>query len=167
MSKMQVSRHPDRKEMWEVFALCQNDDWGSLLERVKKNPLVGTATMTMANNIQTTVCHKALTSKAGIKLRAEVILHVLKHTPQAAKIPNGYGSLCLHVACQRNLKSDAKTKEKLILALIQAFPGALLERGGAGRRTPLHIIFTGTSSITASFVLHQVRNSRETEVLVF
>jgi hypothetical protein len=55
------------------------------------------------------------------------------------------GSLSLHCACQRNVKLDAKTKEKVILALINAYPGALVEQGGVGRRTPLHIIFTGES----------------------
>lgn len=44
---------------------------------------------------------------------------------------------------QRNVKLDAKTKEKLIEALIAAHPRALETEGGVGRRTPLHIIFTG------------------------
>jgi len=38
---------------------------------------------------------------------------------------------------------DAKTKETLIFELVAAHKGALTEEGGVGKRTPLHIIFTG------------------------
>ena len=88
------------------------------------------------------MCHQAITSKGDVNQRANVILQILAETPEAAKIKNGYGSLPLHVISQRNTKIDAKTKERLIIALIRAYPGALSEEGGVGRRTPLHIIFT-------------------------
>lgn len=32
----------------------------------------------------------------------QVILQILAETPQAARLSNKYGSLCLHIACQRN-----------------------------------------------------------------
>jgi hypothetical protein len=131
--------------MVAMLTLCQNNDWKTVLERVKTDPWRGTAVMKMHNYIRTTVCHQALTSKADVKSRVEVILQVLSQTPRAAEIKNGYGSLCLHCACQRNLKMDAKTKEKVILALIKAFPGGLVKYGGVARRTPLHVIFTGES----------------------
>lgn len=60
-------------------------------------------------------------------------------------VKNGYGSLPLHVICQRNVKMDSASKEKLIRDLINADPGSLTQQGGVGKRTPLHIIFTGTS----------------------
>ena len=48
-----------------------------------------------------------------------MILKVLQMTPEAAMIKNGYGSLPLHVICQRNTKIKAKTTEKLIRALLR------------------------------------------------
>jgi hypothetical protein len=73
----------------------------------------------------------------------QVILQILSATPEAATISNGYGSLSLHCACQRNVKMNSKTKERVIMALIEAFPGGLVQEGGVGKRTPLHIVFTG------------------------
>jgi hypothetical protein len=64
-------------------------------------------------------------------------------TPEAATIKNGYGSLPLHVIAQRNTKMNAETKERLIRKLLEACPGAIIQQGGVGLRTPLHIIFTG------------------------
>ena len=110
--------------------------------------MIGTTTMTMDNHIVTTVLHQAITSKAPVQERAAVILQIVSRTPEAATIKNGYGSLGIHCACQRNVKFDAKTKEKVILALIDAFPGALVVPGGVGKRTPLHIIFTGNLFFT-------------------
>lgn len=75
-------------------------------------------------------------------MRALVISTILRNTPQAAAIKNGYGSLPLHVISQRNTKIDSQTKERLIVELVEAYPGALVEEGGVGKRTPLHIIFT-------------------------
>ena len=145
MSTQNVLRPPSRNEMKEVLTLCKKNEWATVLQLVKKNVLIGTATVPMSNHMLTTVCHQALTSNSDIQPRTEVILQILQQTPEAAAIKNGYGTLCLHAVCQRNLKCDAKTKERLVLALIDAFPGALLQGGGAGMRTPLHIIFTGTS----------------------
>ena len=45
---------------------------------------------------------------------------------------------------------DAQTKERLVFELVQAYTGALTEEGGVGKRTPLHIIFTGKSPTSAA-----------------
>jgi hypothetical protein len=89
--------------------------------------------------------HQAITSKGDTKARARVIHEILATAPEAAAIKNGYGSLPLHVISQRNTKLDAPTKELLITELVLAYKGALVEQGGVGKRTPLHIIFTGRS----------------------
>ena len=101
--------------------------------------------MIMDNHISTTILHQAITSKGDIKARTRVIREILDIAPKAATIKNGYGSLPLHVISQRNTKLDAATKELLIHELVAAYKGALVEQGGVGKRTPLHIIFTGKS----------------------
>lgn len=133
----------ERKEMDAVFQLCRRDDWKGVLAYIDRNPWVATTLMVMDNNITTTCLHQAITSKADIQDRAAVIRRILQLTPQAARIKNGYGSLPLHVIAQRNTKMKSETKEELIVALVQAYPDALIEEGGVGKRTPLHIIFTG------------------------
>ena len=132
-----------RSEMDEIFQLCRNDDWNRVLHRVKTKPWIAITPMIMDNHIATTVMHQAITSKGSTKLRAQLIRQILTTTPQAAAIKNGYGSLPLHVIAQRNTKMDAPTKESLIFDLVAAHEGALIEEGGVGKRTPLHIIFTG------------------------
>ncbi len=67
---------------------------------------------------------------------------ILQQTPAAARIRNGYGSLPLHVIAQRNTKLTSSIKEELMTLLVHANPDALLEAGGPGGRTPLHICFT-------------------------
>jgi Ankyrin repeats (many copies) len=69
-----------------------------------------------------------------------VILQILDVTPEAAMISNGYGFLSLHCACQRVVKMNSKTKERVIMALVEAFPGGLVQEAGVGKRTPLHIV---------------------------
>eukprot|EP00535_Pseudo-nitzschia_heimii_P002255 CAMPEP_0197185068 /NCGR_PEP_ID=MMETSP1423-20130617/11121_1 /TAXON_ID=476441 /ORGANISM="Pseudo-nitzschia heimii, Strain UNC1101" /LENGTH=301 /DNA_ID=CAMNT_0042636031 /DNA_START=598 /DNA_END=1503 /DNA_ORIENTATION=- len=110
--------------------------------------------MTMDNNISTTVLHQAITSKGDIKKRARVIQEILRITPHASSIKNGYGSLPLHVISQRNTKIDSKTKEMLILDLMNSYPESLTQQGGVGLRTPLHIIFTDYISpkLTATMI---------------
>jgi hypothetical protein len=98
--------------------------------------------MIMDNHISTTVLHQAITSKAKIDGRASVIQTILDLEPEAATIKNGYGSLPLHVISQRNTKMDSQTKEHLMNKLVKVFPEALLQEGGVGKRTPLHIAFT-------------------------
>lgn len=127
-----------------MFQRCRADDWHGILQQVRQNHRIALTTMTMDNHIQTTIIHQAITSKGETAVRAEVISTILRYTPQAASIKNGYGSLPLHVIAQRNTKMDAQTKERLIFELVQAFPDALMEEGGVGKRTPMHIIFTGT-----------------------
>lgn len=101
MSEIIVPHPPTKEEMDAVFALCRSNHWKSCLQCVKNNPLIGTTKMTMDNHIVTTVCHQAITSKGDIQARAAVIRQILLQTPEAAMIKNGYGSLCLHCACQR------------------------------------------------------------------
>jgi hypothetical protein len=139
-------QQPSGAEMEDVFQLCRLDNWPGILYQIKRKPLIATTSMIMDNHISTTVLHQAITSKGNTKERADVIQEILKVTPQAAAIKNGYGSLPLHVIAQRNTKMDAATKESLIKKLVMAHTPALMEPGGVGRRTPLHIIFTGKSA---------------------
>ena len=111
---------------------------------VEQDPNVGLAVMPMDNHINTTIIHQAITSKGDTSVRAAVIMEILRMNPQAAAIKNGYGSLPLHVIAQRNTKIDSATKDKLMRLLVDAYPEALSIPGGVGKRTPLHIIFTGT-----------------------
>jgi hypothetical protein len=140
--------HPTREQMDTVFSLCRSDQWASVLQCLYGNPWVAMTPMIMDNHISTTILHQAITSKGDTSARAQVIQKILETTPMAASIKNGYGSLPLHVIAQRNTKMDAQTKEKLIFAMVNAYKGALMEEGGVGKRTPLHIIFTGTNSTT-------------------
>mmetsp|Transcript_11448 Transcript_11448/g.21163 ORF Transcript_11448/g.21163 Transcript_11448/m.21163 type:complete len:447 (+) Transcript_11448:521-1861(+) len=141
-SSSHACRPPTQDEMNVVFHMCRKNQWTSVLNSVKSNPLIPVTQMTMNNHIATTIIHQAITSKGETKARARVIEDILKVSPQAASIKNGYGSLPLHVIAQRNTKMDAGTKERLIKKLVSAFPGALVQQGGVGMRTPLHIIFT-------------------------
>jgi len=134
---------PAKEQMGSVFLLCRSGKWSSVLECVRSNPWIAMTPMVMDNHISTTILHQAITSKGDTAARAKVVLTVLDKTPMAAAIKNGYGSLPLHVISQRNTKMDAQTKERLIFQLVQAYKGALMEEGGVGKRTPLHIIFTG------------------------
>eukprot|EP00934_Nitzschia_sp_Nitz4_P007906 Nitzschia sp. Nitz4//scaffold109_size72162//23076//24206//NITZ4_005843-RA/size72162-processed-gene-0.29-mRNA-1//-1//CDS//3329532754//7896//frame0 len=136
------TRTPSRSDMNTVFGMCRQNRWNSVLYCIRSNPMISVTSMTMDNHISTTILHQAITSKGDIKARARVVQEILKTSPQAACIKNGYGSLPLHVIAQRNTKLDASTKEQLIHELVQAYPGALMEQGGVGKRTPLHIIFT-------------------------
>jgi hypothetical protein len=131
-----------KQTMKRVFGLCRKDDWLDIFQMLQDNPEIGTTTMIMDNHISTTILHQAITSKAKTQDRARVIEAILDLSPSAATIKNGYGSLPLHVISQRNTKMDSVTKERLIHALVQAFPKALMTEGGVGRRTPLHIAFT-------------------------
>jgi hypothetical protein len=151
---------PSKQDMHIVFNLCRKDDWKTVLRYVSANPLIALSEMTMDNHIKTTIIHQAITSKSKISDRALVIQSVLKLTPKAATIKNGYGSLPLHVICQRNTKMNSQIKETLIYDLIKAFPQALNEEGGVGRRTPLHIAFTDyISPQLAQFMINKGMNA--------
>lgn len=139
---LRFSRTPSREEMRAVFLMCRGNQWNSVLDSIRSNILIQTTNMTMDNNISTTIIHQAITSKGDINKRAIVIREILQVTPHAASIKNGYGSLPLHVICQRNVKMNSSMKEILIRDLINAYPGSLTVQGGVGKRTPLHIIFT-------------------------
>ena len=145
-------RSPSKDEMHAVFEMCRKNQWTSVLNCVRSNPSIAVTTMTMDNHISTTILHQAITSKGDTKARARVMLDILSIAPHAASIKNGYGSLPLHVIAQRNTKMDAPTKELLITELVLAYKDALVAEGGVGKRTPLHIIFTGKSSSIAQFV---------------
>jgi hypothetical protein len=137
-------RKPTQAEMGAVFTMCRQNRWNSVWNCVRSNPLIPVTSMIMDNHISTTILHQAITSKGDTKARTRVIREILAMTPNAAAIRNGYGSLPLHVISQRNTKLDAPTKELLINELVNAYKGALIEQGGVGKRTPLHIIYTGT-----------------------
>lgn len=122
--------------------MCRKDEWNEIHQMVQDEPEIATTPMIMDNHISTTILHQAITSKASTVERARVIQAVIERSPSAATIKNGYGSLPLHVISQRNTKMDSQTKERLIHALVKAFPKALMTEGGVGRRTPLHIAFT-------------------------
>lgn len=139
----EMKPHVDQNELNQVFQFCRSDQWKKVHEMVIKKPWIALAPMTMDNHITTTILHQAITSKGNIQQRAQLIEEILTCTPEAAKVKNGYGSLPLHVIAQRNTKIDAQTKERLIFKLIEAYEGALTQEGGPGKRTPLHIIFTG------------------------
>lgn len=141
---------PTVEDMKAVFALCRDNHWDDIHRRLEVNPWIALTPMVMVNHISSTVLHQAITSRGNVERRAEVIRLILTMTPQAASIRNGYGSLPLHVIAQRNTKMAARVKENLIGLLIKADPMALLEPGGVGRRTPLHIIFTGTSPLRSA-----------------
>lgn len=138
-------RAPSQEEMHAVFTMCRQNRWNSVLDCIRSNHLIPITSMVMDNHISTTILHQAITSKGDTKARTRVILEILDIAPKAAAIKNGYGSLPLHVISQRNTKLDAPTKELLINELVNAYKGALVEQGGVGKRTPLHIIYTGTS----------------------
>lgn len=139
------SRPPTTDELNACFQMCRGNQWNSIQNCIKNNPLIPVTSMIMDNHISTTILHQAITSKGDTKARSRVILEILEVSPGAASIKNGYGSLPLHVIAQRNTKMDATTKELLISRLVSAYQSALVQQGGVGLRTPLHIIFTGTS----------------------
>lgn len=161
-------RTPTDEEMRAVFSMCRQNRWNSVLDCIRSNALIPITSMIMDNHskfllfpcnvsplsprpfecfllpvVSTTILHQAITSKGDTKSRARVIREILAVAPKAAAIKNGYGSLPLHVISQRNTKLDAPTKELLISEMVHAYKGALVEQGGVGKRTPLHIIFTG------------------------
>ena len=130
-------------EMDHLFHKCRSNDWNGILQQIHQSPQIATTAMRMDNRLTTTILHQAITSKGPTPIRAEVISLILRYQPLAAAVKNGNGSLPLHTIAQRNTKMDKHTKERLIFELVRAFPPALLEGGGMGRRTPLHILFTG------------------------
>ena len=134
--------HSETINPLDVFKLCRLNKWYQVHGRVRQDPWIAVTPLTMDNNISTTILHQAISSKSDTHVRAAVIETVLELAPKAASMRNGYGSLPLHVITQRNTKMDSKTKERLIVALINAYPKALVEVGGVGGRTPLHIVFT-------------------------
>jgi hypothetical protein len=149
-----------KQDMHMVFNLCRQDEWKVVLDYVRANPSMALTEMTMDNHIKTTILHQAITSKSKISDRALVIQTVLELVPKAASIKNGYGSLPLHVICQRNTKMNSQIKEALIHDLIKAFPQALEEEGGVGQRTPLHIAFTDyISPLLAQFMISKGKNA--------
>jgi hypothetical protein len=141
---------PSKAEMYELFRLCRSNKWLEILRRVEQCPHIALCSITMGNNLATTIIHQAITSKGNMEHRKNVILTILRVTPKAAEIKNGYGSLPLHVIGQRNTKIDARTKELLIKELVKAYEGAITEHGGVGKRTPLHILFTGKKRPTTT-----------------
>lgn len=129
--------------MKTILCHCKKNRWAAVLDLVRRDPTIAAVPMYMNNRITTTVMHQAITAQGDIDARAQVIREILRAVPVAAAIKNGFGSLPLHVIGQRNTKMDAITKEELMFELVAAYPAALLEAGGKGKRTPLHVLFTG------------------------
>jgi hypothetical protein len=139
----------------DVYQMCRKNQWISVLDSIKNNPLLPSIKMKMKNNILTTILHQAITSQGDIKDRTKVIEEVLSSSSchnnnnnnnnnNAAQMRNGNGSLPLHCIAQRSVKFDYRTKEMLIRKIMNAYPKAVSQQGGIGKRTPLHIIFTGS-----------------------
>jgi hypothetical protein len=133
----------NHRDLHEIFRLGRSNNWIEVLRRVRDCPELALTPIIMGNNLATTIIHQAITSKGNIEHRTNLILTILQSTPQAAAMKNGYGSLPLHVIGQRNTKLDSQRKEHLITELVKSYPGAVIEQGGVGKRTPLHILFTG------------------------
>lgn len=125
-----------------VLKLLRTNQWAAVLQRLEEEPSLALRSISMNNNIITTIAHQAITSKGPMEIRATVLRHICTHTPQAAALSNGYGSLPLHVVTQRNTKLKSTLKEDIIRRLIKAYPEALLVPGGVGKRTPVHVVFT-------------------------
>jgi hypothetical protein len=156
METENTAQKASSEDMDRVFALCRNCDWLGVLSLIQALPHAATTPMILENHISTSLLHQAITSKGDTDVRAQVIITILQQTPSAARMRNGYGSLPLHVIAQRNTKLNSPTKERLMYALVNAFPGALVEKGGVGKRTPLHIIFTGKPLDCVDYIL--IRN---------
>lgn len=144
----------DPSELNQVFHFCRSDQWKNVHDLVVEKPWIALTPMIMDNRITTTILHQAITSKGEIGHRAVVIEAILARTPKAAELKNGYASLPLHVIAQRNTKIDAQTKERLTFKLIEAYEKALVEQGGPGKRTPLHIVFTGECLVSPNSCYH-------------
>ena len=153
------------EEMTRIFNNCRTNNWDDVLAAVIAKPSLAMTPIIMDNHISTTILHQAITSKGNTTVRANVIRQILTTTPMAASLRNGYGSLPLHVITQRNTKIKSKVKEGLIRGFVGAYRQALLEEGGTGQRTPLHIIFTGTS--IRNEILRECVCSRTYEAFIF
>jgi len=133
-----------REEMRTVLEHCRKNRWEQVLRALKREPELALRQVMMQNRVATTVLHQAVTSRGDVKQRDRVCRQILTATPQAAAMKNGFGSFPVHVVAQRNTKMDVETKQRLLSDLIDAYPPALVEPGGKGKRTPLHVLFTGT-----------------------
>lgn len=125
-----------------LFQKCRDNSWDEVLRVLQERPALAMAKIAMDNFVITTTLHQAIVSKGNVETRAQVITTILRQTPESARLRNGYGSLPLHVIAQRNTKLTSQIKEQLMELLIATNPDALLEAGGVGRRTPLHICYT-------------------------
>lgn len=125
-----------------IYNLCGQKKWGLIGQLVNRNPSLAMTPITTEKSILTTVVHQAIAGKGKIEARTALILDILRETPDVARIKNGHGSLPLHTVCQRNTNLSARSKEKIIMELIKANPSALTEQAGAGKRTPIHVLFT-------------------------
>ena len=130
-----------------VYQMCKDNQWMSVLDIIKNNPLLSTKKIIMKNKISSTILHQAIISKGDdIYIRTEVIEEILSscYKSEAARMKNGYGSLPLHVIAQRSVRFDCGTKEMLIKKIMNAYPEAVNQKGGVNKRTPFHSIFAGS-----------------------
>ena len=137
----------------DVYQMCKSNQWIAVLDCIKNNPLLPYINIITNNFRSTTVLHQAISSQGNIKDRTKVIEEILapsschnddnKDNNSAAQMKNGNGSLPLHAITHRNVKFDSRTKEMLIKKILNAYPKAVNQQGGVGKRTPLHTVFTG------------------------
>ena len=162
-SKMQNADRKRARSPLEtnLCSLCRSNQWEKVMNMLVYDQNIALLPIKMDNNNSTTILHQVITTRSpDTDARFGIIQRILANTPSAAGIRNGFGSLALHVVAQRNIKMDAATKEKVILALIDAYPDALLAEGGVGKRTPLHIVFTDyTSSTVVKRMIEMGRNA--------
>lgn len=145
-----------------LLNLCKRGKWQQLNALVSSNPSLATRTLSMDNNIATTLLHQAITGKKihTSKARYDLTLTILSVAPMAAEIENGYKSLPIHAATQRNVSFRAKDKEGLIRALINASPNTAGATGGTSKRTPIHLLLTDYQSTDLfSFALSKAPNA--------
>jgi hypothetical protein len=90
-----------------LYRFCHGSKWNKVLEYVNQDPLIGTRSMIMDNLNTTTIIHQAITSKGDAAVRARVISTIIKHTPEAARIKNGFGSMPLYLIANRTSSTNS------------------------------------------------------------
>jgi len=138
---LNVLMKPTAPSQEDVYAMCRNNSWHSMLGSIQSYPEISTMIL-MQRSLSfstTTILHQAIISKGDIKIRDPVIRKILYIAPHAAAIKDSSGSLPLHHICQCNLTMNYAIKEMLICILIDAYPDALTQEAGKTMSTPLHL----------------------------
>ena len=129
-------------DMQLVERLCSEGKWERLEASIRNEPRIAKTSFAMGKKFkQTSIIHQALYSKDDKEdQRVSLIRTIIELAPEALKIPNKDGMLPLQRICYTNVKIEAKTRAELIIAIMNAYPKALLHRGGEKKRTLLHTI---------------------------